>query len=163
MVEDNKKVVGILRGTFKLIHRGHVELIEKCSTLVDELYIALDSDQRLIEAGRPIFMSEDDRSQILSRIVGVKNVATFTTEQQFIGIFETFKQHCQNGMIFYFKGGDYKPSEEDLPELKLLKKTMKRYDVTVVPVSVGLTEGYSTTQLIQNIESRQKIKESDVR
>lgn len=153
---DNKKVIGILRGTFKLLHRGHVELIQKCSTLVDELYIALDSDARLIEAGRPIFMSEDDRAHILSRIVGVKNIATFTTEEQFISIFEKFKWDCQGGMMFYFKGGDYKPSEEDLPELKLLKKTMKQYDVSVVPVSIGLTEGYSTTQLIQNIESRQK-------
>jgi rfaE bifunctional protein nucleotidyltransferase chain/domain len=66
-------------GCFDLLHRGHVEYLEKASNAGDILIIGLNSDQstnRLKGKGRPI-MPQEDRAYILASLASVDYVSIF--------------------------------------------------------------------------------------
>ena len=63
--------VGIISGYFNPIHVGHIDLIERSREVVDVLYVIVNSDfQRELKGSRE-FMSEGERSRIVSSIKGV--------------------------------------------------------------------------------------------
>jgi cytidyltransferase-like protein len=138
-----KTKIGFLRGTFKLLHPGHIKLIQDCSSIVDELYILIDSDSRLEELKKPIIMSQLDRRYMLQNIKGVCDVYIFSSEENFLQIIRTVSIN-RNREIYYFKGGDYSPSQ--LPE----KSAVEKLGATIC--CVGYSEGYSSTNLTDKIE-----------
>jgi D-beta-D-heptose 7-phosphate kinase/D-beta-D-heptose 1-phosphate adenosyltransferase len=78
LAEQGKSVV-FTNGCFDLLHRGHVEYLEKASNAGDILIIGLNSDQstnRLKGKGRPI-MPQEDRAYILASLASVDYVSIF--------------------------------------------------------------------------------------
>lgn len=138
------KTIGIVRGTFKLIHSGHVRLLQQAGKITDHLYVFVDSDLRLKELGKKSFILENERVEILKSIKYVTDVFSFSTEEEFqekvrylIGKFSGSVD-----AFIYFKGGDYKPQE--LPEYPFLN------NVGVVVCTIAHT-GQSTTAIVEAI------------
>lgn len=117
-------------GCFDVLHRGHVEYLEKSRALGDKLIVGLNSDAsvRAIKPGRPI-NSQDDRMAVLLALRWVDEVVIFDelTPLQLIN-------RIKPDIIT--KGGDYKP--EQVVGFTLVKQT----------VIIPFLDGYSSTRII---------------
>jgi D-beta-D-heptose 7-phosphate kinase/D-beta-D-heptose 1-phosphate adenosyltransferase len=72
-----------VNGTFDVLHRGHLEMIEFASTF-GLLRVGIDYDERVKElkgAERP-FNSWENRKYFMSRIRGVNDVVGFGTQEE---------------------------------------------------------------------------------
>jgi len=76
-----KKVV-FTNGCFDIIHRGHVDYLEKAKALGDILIVGLNTDssvRRLKGSQRPI-VEEEDRAQVLAGLQSVDYVCLFAED-----------------------------------------------------------------------------------
>lgn len=132
------KIVVFTNGCFDIIHRGHVEYLDKAKKLGDVLILGLNSDQsvRLLKGpGRP-FVSEEDRAYILSQLLSVDVVTLFKEETPY-NLINLVKPDI------LVKGGDY--SLDQIVGREIVEKNGGR----VIPIT--LIEGKSTTGLIERI------------
>ena len=119
-------------GCFDVIHRGHIELLEYCSSLGD-VTVGLNSDEsvrRLKGPSRP-FNSEYDRKRVLESIKYVSAVHIFQEDTPY----ELIKKLKPSLIV---KGGDYISEQvvgHDLCEIKIF----------------GTIEGLSSSSLINQI------------
>lgn len=75
---EGKKVV-FSNGVFDLLHRGHVEYLNKAKSLGDVLIVGVNSDEsvrRIKDDNRPV-VSQDDRAFLVSNIASVDYVCVF--------------------------------------------------------------------------------------
>jgi D-beta-D-heptose 7-phosphate kinase/D-beta-D-heptose 1-phosphate adenosyltransferase len=76
--EEGKKVV-FTNGCFDILHRGHVEYLEKAKAKGDVLIVGINSDEsvgRLKGPGRPVVTAED-RAHVLAALAAVDYVTIF--------------------------------------------------------------------------------------
>jgi rfaE bifunctional protein nucleotidyltransferase chain/domain len=124
-----------VNGTFDIVHRGHIELLNYAKSLGDYLIVAIDSDERVKKLKgmkRPINKLED-RLFHLVNLKSVDEVASFNTDEELIDIV----QKCD----IIVKGDDYK--DRDFVEKNHCKEI----------VYYERTE-HSTTKTIQYIIDR---------
>jgi len=69
-----KYKVILVSGGFDPVHKGHLEMIDEASKLANEVWVILNNDRRLFQKKVQAFMSEEERSYIMSRIKNVSNV-----------------------------------------------------------------------------------------
>lgn len=128
----------MVNGTFDILHRGHLELLNFAKSRGDYLLVAIDTDRRVTQLkgiGRPI-NNQEDRKFHLENLKAVDAVVLFDTKEQLIGIMQSFKPDV------YVKGSDWKGSEG----------TAHKYSKEVIYYDrVG---EYSTTNTIQRIVDR---------
>lgn len=128
----------MVNGTFDILHRGHIQLLNYARSLGDELLVAIDTDRRVTElkgVGRPI-NNQEDRKFFLENLKAVDVVILFDTKEQLVGIMQGWKPDI------YVKGGDWKGSSS----------TAAKYCKQVIYYDrVG---DYSTTNIIQSIANR---------
>ena len=126
-----------VNGTFDIVHRGHLELLEYAYNLGTVL-VAIDTDRRVQElkgTNRPI-NNQNDRAYLLRSLKFTSGVVTFDTDQELI---DTIKSYQPDIMI---KGSDYRNKPIIGAEYC---REIKFYDVV---------NGYSTTKTIQDIINR---------
>ena len=126
-----------VNGTFDIVHRGHLELLEYAYNLGTVL-VAIDTDRRVQElkgTSRPI-NNQNDRAYLLRSLKFTSGVVTFDTNQELI---DTIKSYQPDIMI---KGSDYRNKPIIGAEYC---REIKFYDVV---------NGYSTTKTIQDIINR---------
>ena len=121
-------------GCFDLLHIGHIEYLNMARALGSKMIIAVNSDdsvKRLKGPSRPI-NDERARSLALAALQCVDAVIIFgeDTPEELVKIVRP---------DYLVKGGDYKPEEI----------AGRQYAGEVV--TIPLTEGYSTTKLIEKI------------
>jgi len=128
----------IVNGTFDILHRGHIELLEYAKGLGEFLLVCIDTDRRVKELkgeSRPV-NSQRDRAFMLQGLKCVDAVWTFDSEEDLERICEMYQP---NIMV---KGSDYEGKRivgaEHCKEIKFVK----------------LVDGYSTTNIIQSITNR---------
>jgi rfaE bifunctional protein nucleotidyltransferase chain/domain len=128
----------IVNGTFDILHRGHIELLEYAKGLGEFLLVCIDTDRRVKELkgeSRPV-NSQADRAFMLQGLKCVDAVWTFDSEEDLERICEMYQP---NIMV---KGSDYEGKRivgaEHCKEIKFVK----------------LVDGYSTTNIIQRITNR---------
>jgi len=127
-----------VNGTFDILHRGHIELLNYARSQGDHLLVAIDSDERVRQLkgpARPI-NTLADRLLLLSNLRSVDQVASFNSDQELESI---IKQYAPNAMI---KGSDYVGKHVIGAEYC---KAIEFYN---------LVDGYSTTKKIQDITGR---------
>ena len=126
----------MVNGTFDIVHKGHIELLNYAKSLGNYLLVAIDSDRRVRELKgeqRPI-NSQSDRSFLLRNLTSVNYVYTFDSTEDLIEIMQLYKPDV------YVKGSDWKNDKGSTAE-QYCKKVIY-YD------RVG---DYSTTKTIQDI------------
>lgn len=142
-VADLRKVkhskIAFTNGCFDLIHRGHVEYLEKARATADVLIVGLNSDasvQRLKGELRP-FIGQDDRAFILSRLKPVDVVCIFSEDTPF----ELIKRVRPDVLV---KGGDYQIND-------IVGRDIVKGGGGLV-LTIPLVSGRSTTNLIEKIK-----------
>ena len=81
---ENKQL--FLTGTFDVIHKGHIALLEHAKSYGGTLTVAIDTDRRVAEKKGPDrpFHNENDRKYVISSIKHVDNVVLFNSDEQLI-------------------------------------------------------------------------------
>jgi D-beta-D-heptose 7-phosphate kinase/D-beta-D-heptose 1-phosphate adenosyltransferase len=128
----------VVNGTFDILHRGHIEMLEYAKSLGNHLLVCIDTDNRVKElkgSERPI-NNQTDRAFMLQSLKCVDEVWTFNSEEELEFILENY---CPDIMV---KGSDYRGK----PIVGAhLCKDIKFYE---------LVPNYSTTNTIKNIINR---------
>lgn len=133
----NKKVV-FTNGVFDLLHRGHVEYLQKARALGDILIIGLNSDisVHFIKGSKRPLVSQEDRAIVLSALSCVDYVVLFNEDTP-----AKLIEYIMPDILV--KGADY--TVEQIVGAEAVLKNGGR----VIPI--GLTPGKSTTELIRKI------------
>ena len=147
-VEDNYRVLPgnsqqkgtrvIVNGSFDIVHKGHIDLLNYAKSLGNYLLVAIDTDDRIKELKgetRPI-NSLDERLNLLRNIKAVDEVVYFDSEQELVDIIKSYNPDVM------VKGSDYK-DQRIVGEAYC--KSIKFYEID---------NGYSTTKKIQDITNR---------
>ncbi len=137
---DSSVRIAFTNGCFDILHRGHVEYLEKAKTYADYLVVGLNSDasvNRLKGEGRP-YIGQDDRAFILSRLESVDIVCIFEQDTPL----ELIKRVQPDYLI---KGGDY--AVEEIVGREIVEA--RGGSVLTIP----LVPGRSTTGILTKIQS----------
>ncbi len=140
--EAGKRLV-FTNGCFDLLHIGHVRSLETARAAGDLLVVGVNSDasvSRLKGPTRPL-VPEDARAEVLAALESVSHVTIFDddTPARLISALEP---------DVLVKGGDW--AAEDVVGRDVVEHTGGR--VLIVP----LTEGFSTTELLERARSGSK-------
>ena len=137
--QNSSKTIVFTNGCFDLLHRGHIDLLQKASQFGDYLIVGLNSDRsvnNLKGEGRPI-ESETKRTKNLMKLESVSHVIIFNEETP-LKLIQAIRPHI------LVKGGYY--SLDDI---------VGSADVISSGGSVkiiSLTPGYSTTQKVNELK-----------
>jgi rfaE bifunctional protein nucleotidyltransferase chain/domain len=138
-----KKII-TTNGCYDVIHRGHVEVLDKMSKLGDILIVMINSDESVRGFkgdGRP-FNNEEDRALVLSAIKGVDYVIIFDGDNPLCFINEIKPD-------IHAKGGA--GLKERIREEKGL---MESWGGEIIVLD--LVEGYSSSKLIEKMKKRRR-------
>jgi len=131
-----------VNGTFDIVHRGHLEMLQYARSIGDEVMVAIDSDRRVKELkghDRPI-NNQIDRQFMLESIKYVDKICVFDSDQELVDIIK------QYGVDVMVKGSDYKGypivGQEYCKRIEFFK----------------LKDDYSTTKTIQDITRRRRLR-----
>jgi len=81
-----------VNGTFDLLHRGHLEMLNYAKSFGDYLVVAIDTDARVKEkkgSARPIY-NQDDRAFFLRTLKPVDQVEIFSSNEELENLVERF-------------------------------------------------------------------------
>ena len=125
-----------VNGTFDILHRGHLELLEFAKSLGDFLIVAIDSDRRVKELKGPTrpINTEYERKQMLEAIRWVDRVYVFDSDSELV----SYITDCD----LMVKGSDYRGrpivGQDACPEIVFFERL----------------EDYSSSKKIEDIISR---------
>lgn len=137
---SEKKKIVFTNGCFDLIHLGHIEILARSSDFGDKLIIGVNSDlsiKKLKGKNRPI-TKESSRIKQLSALEFVDAVVLFDEETP-LKLIKTIKPDVIT------KGGDYTVKNVVGNEVV----SQKNGEVVIIP----LTQGYSTTSILNKIKN----------
>lgn len=137
---EGKRIV-LTNGIFDLLHPGHVRYLRQAKALGEVLIVGVNGDasaRRLKGKDRP-WMTAADRAEVVAALESVDYVVAFE-EDTAEALVDALQPHI------YVKGGDY--TMESLPEARAVERAGGQ--VVVLPLS----EGYSTSALIERIAQR---------
>ncbi len=141
---DRKHIV-FTNGVFDLLHKGHLEYLYKAKQLGEILIVGLNSDEsvkKIKGPDRPI-NDERTRAMILASLIFVDAVILFDEETPL----NLIKLISPDILV---KGKDYK--EEDIVGYSHVKQKKGKV------ITIELTEGYSTTKIIDKINALQETR-----
>jgi D-beta-D-heptose 7-phosphate kinase/D-beta-D-heptose 1-phosphate adenosyltransferase len=115
-----------VNGTFDILHRGHLELLNYAKSLGDFLLVGIDSDDRVKEKKgptRPIY-NQGERKFFLENLKAVDSVDIFSSDSELESMIKSFKpdimvvgsdwkgkpvigSHYAAKLIFFDRIGDY--------------------------------------------------------
>jgi len=126
-------------GCFDLVHRGHIDSLAKAAELGDKLIVGLNSDVsvKLLKGENRPLIDQQSRAVLLASLAIVDAVILFDDETPY-----TLIQHIVPDVLV--KGTEYQVEE------------IAGFDVVLAAGGrverIELTDGFSTTDLIQKIK-----------
>jgi len=129
----------MVNGTFDILHRGHLQMLQYAKSLGNHLLVAIDTDQRVKELkgnSRPI-NNQNDRRYMLESLRYVDTVYFFDSTEELIELMKKYQPDV------YVKGSDWKKDRQS---------TAHQYCNKVI--YYDRVENYSTTNTIQDIITR---------
>ena len=135
--KEGQKVV-FTNGVFDILHRGHVEYLEKAKSLGDVLMLGLNTDasvKKIKGSNRPV-MGQEDRAIVLAGLSSVDYICFFEEETPA----NLIRQLIPDILV---KGGDYRI--DDI----VGRETVEANGGKVV--TIDLVNGQSTTSLIEKM------------
>ena len=135
----------MVNGTFDILHRGHLELLNYAKSLGGQLLVAIDTDRRVKELKgehRPI-NNQEDRKFFLYNLKAVDIVMFFDSKEELVNIMKEYKPDV------YVKGSDWKHDT---------KSTAHQYCDNVI--YFDRINGYSSTNIIARCSSMDRIEVS---
>ncbi|MBO6178309.1 MAG: D-glycero-beta-D-manno-heptose 1-phosphate adenylyltransferase [Selenomonadaceae bacterium] len=139
ILQKSGKQVVFTNGCFDILHRGHVDYLEKARKLGDFLIIGVNSDssvKKLKGESRPI-NNENDRAFVLDALKCV-DAAVIFSENTAERLVSELKPDI------YAKGGDY--TIDTLPEGQIVLKNGGKVEI------IPFVDGYSTTKTIERMK-----------
>jgi rfaE bifunctional protein nucleotidyltransferase chain/domain len=128
----------IVNGTFDILHRGHIEMLNFAKSQGTYLLVAIDSDRQVQELKgqhRPVNKQEDRKFQ-LENLKAVNAVWIFDSQEELAHICKIYKPHLMvKGTDYYGKQITGREYCEDIKYFDLVKN-------------------YSTSKIIENINNR---------
>ena len=127
-----------VNGTFDVLHRGHLCLLNYAKSLGEYLYVAIDSDERVKEKkglSRPV-NSLKERMFMLENLRSVDFVVSFSDDKSLENLVKTIKPDV---MVV---GSDWKN-----------KSVIGSYYASKL-IFFDRIDGYSTTKIVQSIIDR---------
>jgi len=135
---ENKNIV-FTNGCFDILHLGHIEYLAKSKDLGDILILGINSDEspyfKTKGDNRPI-NDQESRAMISSSLLFVDAIVLFDEETP-LNLIELIKPDI------LVKGGDYK--KEEIVGYDVVKSNGGEI------IIIELTEGYSTTKIIEKL------------
>lgn len=125
-----------VNGTFDIIHRGHIEMLNFAKQQGDWLTVAIDSDERvkLLKGSKRPINSENERWFLLMNLKPVNEVFVFNSDE------ELTKLISENDAMV--KGSDY------------IGKDIVGQEVCNEIIFFNLVKGYSSSETIKRIITR---------
>ena len=107
----------VVSGGFDPIHSGHIAYLKSAKNIGDKLIVALNSDEWLIKKKKKVFMSIEERKNILINIEFVDEIMTFNDDEygSCIDALEKIKDKYPNDSIVFCNGGDR--NKDNIPEM----------------------------------------------
>ncbi len=136
--EHGSKRIVFTNGCFDILHRGHVDLLERARSLGDVLVVGLNSDssvRRLKGAARP-FVGEEDRAEVLLALASVDFVTVFDEDTPL----ETIAALRPDVLV---KGAEYAHGE--IVGARFVEEHGGRVE------RIDMLPGYSTTAIVERI------------
>jgi len=145
-VLDQWKIAGqtivFTNGCFDLVHRGHIDSLAKAADFGDRLIVGLNSDVsvRLLKGENRPLIDQQSRAVLLASLLMVDAVILFSDETPY----ELIRSILPDVLV---KGAEYRIEE------------IAGFDVVLASGGrverIGLTQGFSTSDLIQKIINHQ--------
>jgi rfaE bifunctional protein nucleotidyltransferase chain/domain len=134
---EGRRVV-FTNGVFDILHRGHVEYLERAKSLGDVLIVGLNSDEsvkKIKGEARPIMLQED-RAMVLAGLSSVDFICLFEEETPA----NLIRQLIPDILV---KGSDYKI--DDIVGREIVEANGGKV------VTIDLVPGQSTTSVIEKM------------
>ena len=112
----------IVSGYFNPLHRGHLELFEKCKGAGDELWVIVNSDLQRELKGSKEFMDENERLIIVSSIKYVDKAIISIDEDktQCATLSYLADEFGVDHTLYFANGGDQ--NNKSIPEVSVCKE-----------------------------------------
>ncbi len=141
-LKNKKKIIVAVSGGFDPVHIGHVRLFKEAKKLGDKLIVILNNDNWLKEKKGYVFMSQNERKEIIETFSCVDEVIITDHEENPNDISVCAELERIKPDIFA-NGGDRK--KENVPEVNLCRKL----NIEMV-WSVGGEKIRSSSELLDN-------------
>lgn len=108
---EKKPVVVCASGYMDVLHRGHIEYLERAKALGDKLIVIVNNDNQALQKKGFSFMCEDERARIISSLKCVDEVfISIDKDRTVCASLEAIKPDI------FAKGGDTTLSVGNIPE-----------------------------------------------
>ena len=109
--------ISIVSGGFDPIHSGHIAYLKSAREISDYLIVALNGDEWLINKKKKVFMSFEERKNILMSIKYVDEVMGFEDDDEgsCINAINKIQKQYPNDDLIFCNGGDR--NKNNIPEM----------------------------------------------